>query len=494
MEGAPPFGFSSASVFDAVQSGAHVDGIEVVARPGHRLQRAPKPGDTVLVRALAEGGLCARWTVASSVDEQGALVQVGGRDRPVRVLDPSGRALPDVAVVRHRPVEAQPVEAVPSAPSWMPLFPHTRERVAGGFWGIPWFVYVTSPDPTSMNPGFIDWTAGRPLTTASLQQDLTTALAASSVYNSFIRQSGNRVHIALVDLTGARQNAPELAERQSTRTIYSASSAKVGAVVAAYQLRQDMRVLAAATPPATRQTLDTAWSALGVPRYDRPLLRRIFTMPASATTPLPRAIDFTTNFRHKLRGTIAKAYYSNPDAGELIERLGYRFIASSSWTLGLYGPGIGGIWVGRRYGSKGKKWRGGSVGKSWRAGPLGGSMHACTALSLATAFTLLGQRALVSSAATTDMRALFATSDSYLKPGLAKAGRFGSGAAIFGKTGRWSKWTHDSALIERTTSAGKALRYVAVVLTRDNRPQTKGKALIRHLAVLFDQIIEARNP
>ena len=153
--------------------------------------------------------------------------------------------------------------------------------------------------------------------------------------------------------------------------------------------------------------------------------------------------------RHEL-GRMVKAS-SNDLAAKYSRELGLRQIQHVLNSYHLYDTNHGGgLWVGRHYGGGGER-----IGD-----PIGDHSHAATVRQLLRFYLLLEQGKLVSPEASRTMRAIFASPDiphDHIKFVKGLAGR---DVQIIRKWGTWQNWHHDSAVI-----AGPGRHYLLVALT-----------------------------
>jgi len=306
--------------------------------------------------------------------------------------------------------------------------------------------------PNNMNPGFID--AADNLITDRSGTGLQTCLnklLTTQFQNYLSRESiqkksasGNdRVRIGLIDLTGPKLTQPDFAGWGSPVAMYGASVPKILALYAAFQLRRNLRNLAAAQRISTGKTLESTaishWKISGL-RSGFPSLVWLFDI--RNWTGNPNTLDFTAAARKVFQGIM-----HNAEAGKLIIGVGFPYIASVAWQSGLYHPNRGGLWLTSSYGKA-----------QWGSNPLKGVHSAnVTALAAATYFTLLAQGRLVDDASSNEMKAWLA--------GGCYTGLFPEYLGLIAsKCGIWSDYLHDCALMSRDT-----IRYVVVGLTRTNR-------------------------
>ncbi len=154
--------------------------------------------------------------------------------------------------------------------------------------------------------------------------------------------------------------------------------------------------------------------------------------------------------RHEL-GQMAKAS-SNEMAAKYSRQMGLRQIQEVLNSYHFYDTNHGGgIWVGRHYGVDGER-----IGD-----PLGDHSHAMTVRQVLRFFLLLEQGKLVSPEASRTMREIFASpaiphDDIKFVKGLT-----GRDVQIIRKWGSWRDWLHDSAVI-----TGPGRHYILVAMTR----------------------------
>lgn len=296
---------------------------------------------------------------------------------------------------------------------------------------------------SDMNPGFKD--ANDNLITDTSSTGLQTCLRKliTTQFQNYLSNksntapsAGDRLRVALVDLSGARITQPDFAGWGSTVSMYGASSPKILALYAAYQLRMDLRNMATSQSISDGTILENTalqtWKLRGAPN-----LEWLFNIRKWTGNPL--TLDFSYEARDAFRGIM-----HNEQAGDLIIKVGFPFIASVTWQSGLFHPSRRGLWLTSSYG-KGQ----------WENNPIRGVHSAnITALSAATYFTLLAQGRLVDDASSSEMKA-------WLRGGCLTWLFPESLGLVASKCGIWSDYLHDCALIVRGS-----IRYVVVGLTR----------------------------
>lgn len=304
-------------------------------------------------------------------------------------------------------------------------------------------------EPKNMNTGILDATDEMILDRSSsglqtcLNKLITTQFQNFLSRDSLQRKAASRddrLRIGLIDLTGSKLTQPDFAGWGSTVAMYGASVPKILALYAAFQLRKDLRNLAETQKISTGKALESTavsnWKARGL-RSGFPNLGWFFDILKWSGN--PNTLDFTANARKVFDGIM-----HNAEAGELIVKVGFPYIASVTWQSGLYHAKRGGLWLASSYG-KGE----------WSGNPIRGAHSAnVTALAAATFFTLLAQGRLVDNSSSQEMTSILA--------GGCFTGLFpGSLGLIASKCGIWSDYLHDCALIVRGS-----LRYVVAGLTR----------------------------
>jgi CubicO group peptidase (beta-lactamase class C family) len=153
--------------------------------------------------------------------------------------------------------------------------------------------------------------------------------------------------------------------------------------------------------------------------------------------------------RHEL-GLMAKAS-SNEMAAKYSRQIGLRQIQEVLNSYHFYDTNHGGgIWVGRHYGGGGER-----IGD-----PLSDNSHAATVRQLLRYFLLLKQGKLVSPEASRTMREIFASSDIPHDNIKFVKGLAGRDVQIIRKWGTWENWFHDTAVV---TGPGRC--YILVAMT-----------------------------
>jgi len=332
--------------------------------------------------------------------------------------------------------------------------------------------FITGPvaklDVKDMNPGFVD--ANDQLITDTSRTGLQACLhkLVTTQFRNYLSNpqsaapsAGDRLRVALVDLTGAKIAQPEFAGWGSTVSMYGASVPKILALYGAHQLRMDLRQLAASQSISAGKTLER--TALQQWRLRGNLPNLVWLFDIRNWSGNPSALDFTPAARKVFQGIM-----HNAEAGELIIKVGFPYIASVAWQSGLYHPTRRGLWLASSYG-KGQ----------WGSNPVKNVYSAnVTALSAATYFTLLAQGRLVDDASSRQIKTSLAGGCfTWLFPE--------SLGLVASKCGIWSDYLHDCALIVRDR-----VRYVVVGLTRTKRSE---HSTYTQLFLELDKLIVRNN-
>lgn len=163
------------------------------------------------------------------------------------------------------------------------------------------------------------------------------------------------------------------------------------------------------------------------------------------------SIDATTQ---RELGMMAKIS-SNAMAAKYSRELGLKAIQRVLDEQGFYDAARGGgIWVGKHYGK----------GEERYVDPVGGNSHAVTVRQVLRYFVLLEQGRLVSPAASRKMREIFAAPELPHDNNKFVKGLAGRDVQIIRKWGEWENWHHDAAVV-----TGKDRHYILVALTRHPR-------------------------
>ncbi|NOT46929.1 MAG: hypothetical protein HOP17_04165 [Acidobacteria bacterium] len=354
--------------------------------------------------------------------------------------------------------------------------------------------------PEGMNPGFVD-PASDEIIVDKTAGGLDTRFKAliSQNYGTF----KNEIRAALIDLTGKKLYAPDYAGWNSTVAVYGASSPKVLAIYAAFQLKRDLDRLAITGKITSRATLIRTFNErIRKARISPPpdVNETNFTFAENGTDPV------SVNISDGLMAHIKNIHHpdlSNSAARHLIKAVGFGYIGSVTAQAGLWHRNRKGLWLGSSY----------DGGAGWSSSPVGGFGHNCNALALGTFFTLLAQGRLVEEPSSTQIKSIL-RGGSWIEIALlneyqtqVRNGSISSvpDIEVFSKVGLLTQCTaweekggkrkcksriatvrQDSALVKR----GKVL-FVLVVLTQGGASRSN---VIERLSIDADRLIEEKNP
>lgn len=395
----------------------------------------------------------------------------------------------------------------------------------------------TALQPAIMDPGIYDGKEKFKLA-SSLQSCLETAV-----------KGHGEVRAALVDLTKDR-SAPEFAGLRHQEQVFAASVPKLAAMLAAFQLRHDLRAalglkgsksledlfskvrddwVASQQEPKGSAVLFTKDVALrgrlvlvrgrkvGLDTDDRsPRLENIFA-PLAAGAPVQIEFSSTGENSAQLNKLIhdfeSKDAKTREDARKGLAGLGFLerlrvslggLVPASNFITSTLVRDIGYPYIASTLLQSGlyDPARGGGIwlgasywGSSWRGALSGGPPQSATAGGAAAFMTLLAQDRLVDPHSSAEMRALIQkhpmpshpTIVSWFEEGIRQLPHQGSRVLVLSKLGVHAG-IDDCAYIERKVASGsKTLRYVAVGL----RARTKEE--LKTLILAFDKCILANN-
>ena len=253
-----------------------------------------------------------------------------------------------------------------------------------------------------------------------LQQSLQKAVEALNLTEPLAQ---HRLAVSLVDLTDAQN--PRYAGLNDHEMMYAASLPKICVLVAGFE-----RILN------------------GQLAYT-PALKEMFT----------RMIRFS----------------SNVDASCAIQTVGFDYIAKvlTSPKYQFYdATQDGGLWLGKAYGGP---------RDYWKRDPLHHLSHGATSLQVARFFLLLEQGRLVNPQYSAEIKEILSNPGLHTK--FVKGLEDRPGYQIYRKSGTWSKWHADAALVE-----GADRKYIAVALMEDPR----GGEIFPNLIKKMDSLIGPR--
>jgi hypothetical protein len=207
----------------------------------------------------------------------------------------------------------------------------------------------------AMNPGFFRVSDGfhefDTVLNAKLQNLVVTKYAVVLADESKLKRAatpGDRLRVALVDLTGDKLCKPGYADWGSTFPITGGSTVKIAMLYAAHQLLFDLNEMARTaglkTPAELKKKAYEVWSQLICP----PDLDWLVEFDSSGPTVRVKA---SRNLDVHLKQMVIAAF-SNSSVGranQLIMRLGFEYIASVLWQSGLRHSRVRGLWVRNTY-------------------------------------------------------------------------------------------------------------------------------------------------
>ena len=385
-------------------------------------------------------------------------------------------------------------------PRGVPNFEHFFQPTKPHTDGLTWVPDGDEKKLEPLNPGFVD-DKDALVTSAPLQSALNDLLTGKSTNAEFakylsresVRSSksgpGDKIRVALVDLTGRKMTRPEFAGWGSTVAIDAGSATKVAALYAIFQVKTDLEHVAKAggiskTADLIR-TIDERWKKAGI--KDRPTLSEIFNGDAN-----PPHLAFAEDVQDAIENIVF--HEANVAASLLIRKIGFPYIASLMWRSGLRHPSRGGLWLLWNFDDKRPQQWDSPVRPS--PGPV--FPHTATALSLATFFTLMAQGRLASKASSEEMKRRL-TETWY--QGVLPAATFSAKVGLLHneKCVRWEIKDGKRVCAEREVSAAHEADYIengrfryTVTIMTVGIPD--GIGVLRRLIVELDSLIQKNNP
>jgi len=247
--------------------------------------------------------------------------------------------------------------------------------------------------------------------------------------------------------------------------------------------RSLQRVIEALNLDRTVAEKHLAVSLVDVTRIDEPRYAGINDKEMMYAASLPKICALVAGFERVREGTLRYTpdvkemftrmirYSSNEDASRAIQTVGFDYISKvlTSAKYRLYDPAQnGGLWLGKAYGGP---------SDYWKRDPLHSLSHGATTLQVARFFMMLEEGRLVSPEYSAEMKVILGN------PGIHHKfvkGLDGTGSEIYRKSGTWSKYHADGALIKH---GGKT--YIAVALMEDQRGAEIFPRLIQKLDALI---------
>ena len=283
--------------------------------------------------------------------------------------------------------------------------------------------------------------------------------------------------VQLVDLTTGMNS---IGGWNAGATGYAASTVKIAAMFAAFQLRENFSNAAAGIgkdPDDLIRLVTADWrplveNSMAGAAKDFPNLKKIFDISGSAAAGW--IIDFSSAFGKNMEAMIGPS--KNDAASFCILSLGYQYIAGALAAEGLYSAADGGLWLAGDY-TPG--------GRDGKPEPKSKSYQAASAAAMIRFMVLLNGKKLVSKKASGEMRKLM--SNHFMKRILADRGVGGTITDHFGKLGIGNDGSyHDVAVIERA-EGGKRIHYAVAML------RSKGYGTLDKLGDLLDDVVIALN-
>jgi Beta-lactamase enzyme family len=371
-------------------------------------------------------------------------------------------------------------------------------------------LFTSAASPTTMtrsamNPGFFhefDTGLHAKLQNLLLDTPKYAVMLADESKKKHDPSAGDRVRVALVDLTGDKICKPGYADWGSTFPTTGGSTVKIAMLYAAHQLLFDLNEMARTgglkTVAELKKKADEAWSQLICP----PDLDWLVEFDSTGPTVRAKA---SKNLDLHLKQMVIAAFSNSSvtRANQLIMRLGFEYIASVLWQSGLRRSRGRGLWVRNTYQQakilapvnpkcnyktrymtpEGERER-----IVWSQDPTDDTEFSLTALSVVTFFTLLAQRRLVNEAASVAMEALLKQGcifplDPFPIPGVKVRAT---------KCGLTSDVMHVATLLE--SASGNRRYALAVLVLRKNEPMGKTKTFLNSFVKDVDKLIKANNP
>jgi hypothetical protein len=369
----------------------------------------------------------------------------------------------------------------------------------------------TTMTRSAMNPGFFRARDGFHEFDTVLHAKLQNLLLDTPQYAVMLADEskkkrdasvGDRVRVAVADLTGDKICKPGYADWGSTFPITGGSTVKISMLYAAHQLLFDLNEMARTaglrTVAELKKKANEVWSQLICP----PDLDWLVQLDSKGPTVRAKA---SQNLDLHVKQMVIAAF-SNSSVGranQLIMRLGFEYIASVLWQSGLRRSRGQGLWVRNtyqqakilstanpkcNYKTSYKTPDGERERIQWYQDPTDDTEFSLTALSVVTFFTLLAQRRLVNESASVAMEALLKQGCIFpLNPFPIPDVKVRAT-----KCGLTSDVMHVATLLE---SASGNRRYALVVLVlRKDEPEWKTKAFLNSFVNDVDKLVKENNP
>ena len=202
---------------------------------------------------------------------------------------------------------------------------------------------------------------------------------------------------------------------------------------------------------------------------------------AALVAAFQRIHDGELQYTQAIKDTITRMirYSSNVDASRVIQTVGFDYISrllTSPKYLLYDAQQNGGLWLGKAYGGS---------NDNWKRDPLHNLSHGATTFEVARFFLLLEEGRLVSPEYSAEMKEILS------KPGIHHKfvkGLEGRACEIYRKSGTWSKYHADGALVEHGDK-----KYIAVALMEDEHGAEVFPKLIQKMdnLIVQDKVLHA---
>jgi hypothetical protein len=369
----------------------------------------------------------------------------------------------------------------------------------------------TTMTRSAMNPGFFRASDGFHEFDTVLYAKLQNLLLDTPKYAVMLADeskkkrdpsAGDRVRVALVDLTGDKICKPGYADWGSTFPITGGSTVKIAMLYAAHQLLFDLNEMARTgglkTAADLKKKADEVWSQLICP----PDLNWLVEFDSKGPIVCAKA---SKNLDLHLKQMVIASFSDSSvtRANQLIIRLGFEYIASVLWQSGLRHLRGRGLWVRNTFAQKKilakmdpkchykkpfKTREGEKLERIvWYQDPTDDTEFSLTALSVVTFFTLLAQRRLVNESASVAMEALLKQGcifplNPFPIPGVKVRAT---------KCGLTSDVMHVATMLESTS--GNRRYALAVLVLRKDEPEWKTKAFLNSFVKDVDKLVKENN-
>ena len=375
--------------------------------------------------------------------------------------------------------------------------------------------FISAVSPTTMtraamNPGFFRASDGfhefDTVLHSKLQNLVLTpkyaVMLAEESKQKHDASPGDRLRVAVVDLTGDKICKPGYADWGSTFPITGGSTVKIAILYAAHQLLFDLNQMARTSGLRTAADLkkkaDEVWSPLMCP----PDVDWLVEFDSKGPTVRVKA---SRNLALHLNEMVI-ARFSDSSVGranQLIMRLGFEYIASLLWQSGLRRSRGRGLWIRNtyqqakilattnpkcNYRTRYKTPEGERERILWYQDPTDDTEFRLTALSVVTFFTLLAQRRLVNESASVAMEALLKQGcifplDPFPVPDIKVRAT---------KCGLTSEVMHVATLLE--SASGNRRYALAVLVLRNGEPAWKTMLFLNSFVKDVDRLVRENKP